>query len=278
MNLKTYTLTTLCLFFLLKINAQNIDPVSSIDNEIDLTLLVEDGLQEQTFSLLADDYHNVFHAQDMITYKINLKYQSTAATTTYFRLKCTFEEVFYASPGLPASFLFRGTTAPVIIPPVKKKKRDNRRPIGIYPYAAEIIYRIHPKNYRVTIELLKYDNIDDYLEGNENYTVNERSKVIYLNATHDMPSQRALSATAFPNPSTDYLIIEHTTNTTNNSPLEVIIFNDKGVKVSQHTVTNSDIEATKASYNLDTSHLQNGTYYVQLSYEGKTQVKTIIKK
>ncbi len=83
---------------------------------------------------------------------------------------------------------------------------------------------------------------------------------------------------AYPNPSIDHLTIEYINTTNENAPLEVVIFNDKGVQVSQHTLINSSIETNSSIYNLDTSHLQNGTYYVQLSLGGKTQVKTIIKE
>lgn len=277
MKMKIYTLTALCLFFFTKISAQNVDAVSSVGNQIDLTLLVKDGLYGQVFDLLAEDNHNVFHQQDMITYNISLNYQSTESTTSYFRLKCEFEVLQYTSPVIPDDFPFLGVTAPVIIPPVKKKKGENIRPIGTYPYLAEVPYRIHPRNYKVTIELLKYHTFDDYMANNNNYIVST-TKVIYLNANHDMPSASEVSMVTYPNPSIGLLTIEYANTTTENTSLNVVIFTNKGVQISQHTLIDSRTETNNSLYNLDTSHLQNGTYYIQLSREGKTQVKTIIKE
>ncbi len=277
MKMKIYTLTALCLFFFTKISAQNVDAVSSVGNQIDLTLLVKDGLYGQVFDLLAEDNHNVFHQQDMITYNISLNYQSTESTTSYFRLKCEFEVLQYTSPVIPDDFPFLGVTAPVIIPPVKKKKGETIRPLGTYPYLAEVPYRIHPRNYKVTIELLKYHTFDDYIANNDNYIVSS-TKVIYLNANHDMPSASEVLMTTYPNPSIGHLTIEYTNTATENIPLNVAIFNNKGVQISQHTLINSSTETNNSLYNLDTSHLQNGTYYVQLSRGGKTQVKIIIKE
>lgn len=270
MKLKIYTLTTLCLLFIVKISAQSIYSTSSINNQIDLTLLVEDGPSRQEFSLLAEDYHDVFHEVDFITYNIRLDYQAGQNITSYFRLRCHFEELASIEPLMTA-------TSPVIIPPVKKKKREARKPTGDYPHLAKIIYRLHRRVYEVTIELLKYKTFDDYNLGTDNYIVST-SKVIYVDARHDIPSNRNASIITYPNPSVDYLTIQFTDDITEHTPLEVVIFNHKGVKMSQHTLVNSGTKTNSTSYNLDTSHLQKGTYYFQLSHGGKTQIKTIVKE
>lgn len=276
MKMKIYTLATLCLFFFTKISAQNVDAVSSIDNEIDLTLLVEDAPLGQEFRLLAEDYHDVFHEIDYINYNISLNYKSTQNVTSYFALRCHFEEILFVNPTNTDDPL-KTATAPVIIPPVKKKKKEPRQVSEGYPHLAKIIYRIHPRVYQVKIELLKYKTYDDYILENDNYTV-RTTKLISINAKHDIPSNSEVSMVTYPNPSIDHLTIELINTTTENLPLEVVIFNDKGVQVSQHTLVNSSTETNSSLYNLDTSHLQNGTYYVQLSHGGKTQVKTIIKE
>jgi len=276
MKLKFYTLTTFCLFFMLKVNAQITDPVSSISNEIDLKLLVKDSPHGQTFSLQSEKYHDVFHEINSITYNISLDYQSSQQITSYFGLKCHFDKINNVDPIAPADPILTAT-APVIIPPIKKKKREVRGYSETYPHLAKIIYRLHSENYKVTIELLKYNTFEDYIAKNDNYIVNT-SKVIYLDARHNISSNSELSAIAHPNPSINYLTIELTQSMIGNIPLEVLIFNDRGIKVSQHTLTKASTPTNSALYNLDTSQLQKGTYYVQLSHGGKTQVKTIIKE
>ena len=270
-------LTTLCLFFIVKINAQSTSSTSSVKNQIDLTLIVKDSSSGQEFSLHAQNYHDVFHQIDTITYNISLDYKSDLDITSYFRIKCVFLRIPSATDPVGfADYPMLGATAPVIIPPVKKKKREARKPFK-YPYLAKVTYPIRPTNYEVAIKLLKYESYEDYIAASNNYIV-KSTKTIYINAAHNLPSSRNASMVAYPNPSMDYLIIKHTNTSVKNTPLEVIIFNDKGVQVSQHTLVNSSIETNSSSYNLDTSQLQNGTYYVQLSHEGKTQVKTIIKE
>lgn len=276
MKLKIYTLTAFCLFFSVKISAQDLDTATSIGNQIDLTLLVEDKPLGQKFSLHADDIHNVL-ALNYINYNISLNYQSGQDITSYFRIGCRFDKIAYIDPANPADPFFLGTTAPVIIPPVKKKKvRVFLDPSETYPFMANVIYRMNSKAYRVTIELLKYESYQDYIDGNDNYSVNA-TKVIYLNVL-DRVANRAASLITYPNPSIDHVIIKPTQTTAKNTPLEVTIYTDKGAKLSQHTLTTTSTDLNKVLYNLDTSHLKKGTYYFQLSHGGKTQFKTIIKE
>ncbi|WP_046758878.1 T9SS type A sorting domain-containing protein [Kordia jejudonensis] len=278
MNLKSYTLTALCLFFMLKINAQATDYSPDVMNKIDLTLLVEDSVSGQKFSLLADDFHYV-QILHFVNYNVRLNYQSQEDTTHYFRIRCIFEDVTLSSPSHTTSLvdpLMLGATAPVIIPPVKKKKK--RQVVDsepIYPYLAKIIYRMYPKRYRVTIELLQYETEQDYLD-NTGTTEVKATKVIFLDTLRH--SSDRSSIVAYPNPTVDYLYIRQTDLAAVNEPLQIVIYSDKGAKMSQHTLTNKSTTPTEALYDVNTSHLPNGTYYVHLTHGGKTEVKTIIKK
>lgn len=278
MKFKIYTLTTLCLFFMTRTTAQGISSPSEIRNQIDLTLLVEDGPSRQEFRLQAEDNHDVYHEIDMINYYISLAYQSSEDTTSYFALRCTFETLTDAD-GIPLVQPLMTATAPVIIPPVKKKKSEIQRAKLDYPYIATIPYRIHPRRYKVTIELLKFETYEDYIAVNNNHTVSA-TKIIYLDATHRISSERTAIVTTYPNPTLDHLTITYTSENAvpSTARTEVTIYNDKGIQVSQHSLVNTSTDIHKPSYTLDTSHLQRGTYYVQIMSEGKTQTKTILKE
>lgn len=297
MNSRIFTLTTLFLFFVIKINAQT-EPVPTsgfpISNELKFTLLVEDIANEQEFKLITDDIYYVL-PHNTLFFNIDLNYLSEVNIVTFYRLRCHFNFPNLGTPPPDPSFF--GITNPVIIPPIRKKKGEiidpqstNQpyRPLGFYPYRLEAEYTIRPTTYSVTVELLKYDNFQDYINNAPNFTLGPTATFI-LNAQNSLNPAMGRNATdtfsvlTFPNPSTNYVTFEYTGEATKNVvsqqlPLGVTIFNSKGVQVSQHSLTGTSKKTNSLSYTLDTSHLQKGTYYFQLSHGSKTQVKTIIKE
>ncbi|WP_430411243.1 T9SS type A sorting domain-containing protein [Kordia sp.] len=283
MKLKIYTLTTFCLFFMIKINAQDMYSFAEVENQIDLTLTIEDGPSGQTFELLTEDNHNIDYRHDFINYNISLEYKSDLHSDGFFWLSCYFLPIGSNAPiTLPDPLL--GATAPVIIPPVRKKKGEVSKLFSSndYPHVAKVVYYMRPTVYQVTIELLRYKTRQDYLEGNEDNSVHFK-KIIFVNAAHPAPSGRNAAVTTYPNPSVNYLTIEFTENGTENPsaptmPLQVAIFNDKGLKVSEHSLTNFTKNANKTRYNLDTSNLPKGMYFCTIQQGTFTQVKTIIKE
>lgn len=294
MNSRIFTLTTLLLFFVVKISAQTpVVPTSNIpiSNQLDFTILVEGERGQQQISLLADDMYYVLPHNDLF-FNLELAYLPDSDNVTFFRLRCDFSPSGFGEPIDPAFF---GITNPVIIPPVRKKNGGSvepqsftDRPIGIYPYKVKAEYVIRPTIYRATVELLKYETFADYINNSPNFTIGPTATFIIHAQNTPTPvmestTTNSFSVLTFPNPSTNHVTFEYTREATENAisqqlPFGVTIFNDKGVQLSQHTLTSTNVKPNSTSYNLDTSHLQKGTYYFQLSHGSKTQVKTIIKE
>ncbi|WP_298509351.1 T9SS type A sorting domain-containing protein [uncultured Kordia sp.] len=296
MNSKLFTLTALFLFFIIKINAQNDiypTPDIPISNVLDFTLLVEDTANGQDFQLLTDDQYSVLPYNDLF-FKIDLQYRSEIDNVTFYRLACSFDRPpSFQDPNAPDHFF--GITNPVLIPPVRKKKGGKfeqvdeiLRPLGTYPYLAKAEYVIRPTIYKVTVKLLEYANFTDYINNSPHYTVGPTASFILFaqnspNPTSERSTSDAFSVTTFPNPSTKFVTFKYTREASENTisaqlPLNVVIYNDKGIQVSQHTLTSAKTKINSIYYNLDTSHLQKGSYYFQLLHRGKTQVKTIVKQ
>ena len=296
MKLKFFTLTTLFLFFIIKINAQNdIFPVpdTPISNVLDFALLVEDTNEGQEFSLLTDDLYSVLPYNDLF-FNIDLQYRSEESTVTYYRLICDFDRPpsFY-DPSIPDHFF--GITNPVLIPPVRKKRDSDLessvrpgRPIGIYPYKVKAEYVIRPTIYKVTVTLLEYANFNDYINNSPIFTEGPKASFILFaqntpNAVSERSTSDTFSVTTFPNPCTDFVTFKYKSEATENTisaqfPLNVTIYNDKGIQVNQHTLNSAKTKKNSIYYNLNTAHLKKGRYYFQLSHGSKTQVKTIVKQ
>jgi len=289
MNSKIFTLTSLFLFFILKINAQSVDiPIS---NELNFNLLVEDTSGGQEFSLHTEPIYYVLPYNDLF-FNLELNFLSEVDNTTFFRFRCDFRSSNLGDPINPA---FLGITNPVLIPPVRKKKErssqfrpDRYTYLGKYPYKVEADHLIRPFIYRVTVELLKYESFLDYIDGNQNYTAGPTATFILYaqnnpTGASESSTTNSLSVIAFPNPSVNSVTFEYANEATANTiskklPLGVTIFNDKGIEVNKYILTSTSTKTNSVSYNLDTSQLPKGTYYFQLSRGSKTQVKTIIKE
>lgn len=279
MNLKHFTHTVLfflcCIF---TINAQTVDPSSS--DKIDILIKVKDTPDGQNLEVSTGTDAYYITPFNNFNIRVDLDYASTQNITSYCRLKFKFIE----SEGIGiAGFAFRGITAPVLIPPVKKKKREGNRPVDSveFPYSTEVEYPIAPKTYEVKMTLLKYETQKDYMEETQNFDP-IHTTTFWLVADSPTPlANDAVVVTTFPNPITDHLTIVYAIAPNNGAqqiPLNVTIFDHSGTQVSQHTLTSTSADASSISYNLDTTQLQAGTYFFQLVRNGETTIKTIIKQ
>lgn len=281
MKLKTFTLTALFLFFLIKINAQN--PYASTDNIVDINFLVTDGINGQNYEITSENEHYVPSGSNFI-FRINLDNSSIEDSVNYFGIQYTLTKLL--SDGTPGEIL-RGITAPVLIPPVKKKKaREGIRPEE-YPFLIHGKHTLLNIRYEVKMNLVKYRSRYDYLNETNGYDRLLPGITFYLNASFSTAafenSSDSFSVLTYPNPSTNFVTFDYTHEATANAvlqqrPLDVTIFNDKGIKVSQYSLANSSTKTNRVSYSLNISHLPKGRYYFQLLHEGKTQIKTILKK
>ncbi|MGH1386162.1 T9SS type A sorting domain-containing protein [Kordia sp.] len=179
---------------------------------------------------------------------------------------------------------------PVIIPPIKKDSVAaslESYHANNYPHIITTNYTPSETNYMVQIDLVKYDNEHDYINDFDNYTTGPSLTIHLTTSTNSSfspeDSTDSFSVTTHPNPSTNHIVFEYPNTSDRNSiskqlPLDVIIFNNKGVKMNQYSLTSTSSKTNNISYNLNISHLQKGRYYFQLSREGKTQVKIIQKE
>lgn len=285
MNLKIFTLSILFLFYIGNTSAQNSSP-APVNDISDIVLRVEDVGNKQKFTLETDSIQ-YFTPGNGYRFRIFLDYQSEANNITYFKLQYSFA-VIHSDGSIDDTEPLQGITAPVIIPPVKKNTTINSFSSissGAYPHSIQSLVPLFPRNYMVTIKLFRYHERQSYMTGNNNYNT-EDIDIEYTLKPYSNPAplgRSSFNIITYPNPSTNHIVFEYP-NTSDKStiskqfPIGVTIFNDKGVKISQHSLTNTSSKANSISYSLNTSHLQKGRYYFQLSYEGKTQVKTILKE
>jgi hypothetical protein len=277
MNLKLFTLATLFLFCLFKANAQVVQ--SPMYNEIDVVLKVKDSADTQKFELATgtDTYYAM--PSDRFVMNIDLLYGATEDITGYFRVKFKFAESEVTDN---VDSLLRGITTPVLIPPVKKKKQRSRPLDSItYPYTTDVKYPILDRNYLVTAILLRYDTLEDYLDDDsENFTPVHSTNFCFLKTSATPLTNEAVVITTFPNPISNHINIVYAvgSGSIQDVPLEVSIFDDSGILVSQNTLPTSTIDNTSVSYYLDTSQLPAGIYFFQLVRNGGTTTKTIIKQ
>ncbi len=280
MNLKNFTLTTLFLCCVVNISAQNVQ--SAAYNNIDMLLTVKDSSQGQRFKLTTGT--DTYYAQPFknLIINIDLDYQSTENVTSYFGLR--FKLPQGDSVGNVGTNSL-GITAPVLIPPVSKKKAERKNPSNsnTYPYTTEVEYPILPKTYNVKVKLLKYATHRDYIEETSNFMVKDSVSFSLIADEFTPNPNEFVVVTTYPNPITNQITIMYAESGTQNpsaaqEPLEVAIFDNTGNPVSQHILTSTSFNDTSVSYTMDTSQLQSGTYYFQLTRAGETTVKTIIKQ
>jgi hypothetical protein len=279
MNLKLFTLTTLFLCCFFKGNAQIVQTGTPF-NEVDLLLKVKDSADTQKFELLtgADTYYSI--PTDSLAMNIDLDYGATQNVTSYIRVKFKFTPDQIEGS---VDNILRGITTPVLIPPVKKKKGEGNRPLNNvgFPFTTKAGYNILNINYTVTAIALKYNTQEDYMENNiENARDVASVNFSFITAAAVPITNEAVVITTFPNPITDHITIKYAVGSggIQDVPLDVSIFDNNGIFVSQHTLTSSNIDATSISYYLDTSQLQAGIYFFQLVRNGGTTTRTIIKQ
>lgn len=280
MNLKNFTLTTLFLLFIGNTSAQTViqTPADDISN---MTLLVEDISNRQVFTLHTEAIHHFTPGNDY-GFRVLLDFQSEARNVTYFRLRYTFA-VLKLDGTIDESEPLMGVTAPVIIPPVKRNIINNYRPIGFYPYFIHNTVPLFPTNYRVTITLYRYENLQDYLAGNGNYTEGPSVQYTLKPFNGSTSTERRATMTTYPNPSTGHVFIEYSNTVSNTFPLkqnliQVTIFNKEGTKISSHHIRNFSTKNNSVVYSLNTSQLLKGMYFFEIKNGTHTQVKTIIKE
>jgi len=281
MNSKIFTLTTLLFLFIIKVSAQI--PYAPIDNIADVDFLVTDGINGQHFVITSENEYYLPNDTNII-FRINLDNSSQENTIGYFGIQYKLTKLL--ADGSPGEII-RGITTPVLIPPVKKKKTISGLRPEEYPFLIHGEHILLNTKYKVEMNLVKYRSRYDYLNETNGYdallpAISFNLNVILGNAISEN-SSNSFFISAYPNPSTDHVTIEHVNaatknSTSHNTPLEVIIFNDKGRKVSNHSLTNLGKKKNKTSYNLDTTHLPKGMYFFQIRHEKGTFIKTIIKK
>ncbi|AXG68655.1 hypothetical protein KORDIASMS9_00871 [Kordia sp. SMS9] len=280
MNLKKITLTTLFLFCIFNISAQNVQ--SAGYNNVDMLLTVADSLQYQKFELTTGT--DTYYAKPFknLFINIDLDYQPTENVTSYFRLEFKFTNPENVGNVGTTSL---GITAPVLIPPVSKKKAERKGPSNsyTYPFTAEVEYPILPITYDVNVKLLKYATQRDYIDKTPNFKVKDSISFSLIAEEFTPNPNEFVVVTTYPNPITNQITIMYAESGTQNptaaqEPLEVAIFDNTGNPVSQHTLMSTSFNDTSISYTMDTSQLQPGTYYFQLTRAGETTIKTIIKQ
>ncbi|MEM6720767.1 MAG: T9SS type A sorting domain-containing protein [Bacteroidota bacterium] len=293
MNLQSIKSTFLLLLFVgIGIASAQMHSSSSV-NIINLDLIISDRLNgEQGVTLTSAPEIDVY-AGHTIGFNINLKYQSSLANTRYFwfgyskpikdaRLSLTNQQAI----DIPVD---DGITAPIIIPPVRKKKVSKDILTSIYPFKvkSDIIPTQIGQRFRVIVVLDEYDNAKDYLLG-ENGKPSAVVHSFYINvlsgaAFTQESTPIEFSMSTYPNPSIDHLTIQHTYTTPLSAPIQptpikVIIYNDQGIFISEHTVASTTTNVNSTLYRIDTTHLVAGTYYFKLIHDGKITVKTVIKQ
>jgi hypothetical protein len=278
MKLKIFTLSTLFLFFSIKTTAQLTH--APTNNIVDITFLISDNFEELTFELTHKDEYLIAPELDLI-FKINLEYRSDQEMVGYFGLQYQIYEV--SPSGIRR--LIRGVTVPVIIPPVRKNRTRVSSESEEYPFEIQDETPLRQANYDVKMNLVKFDSREDYLANSDNYIVFPRINFPLLGITDSEVPRNASNATTlitYPNPSVNEVIIDYANvitknNSSQNLPIEVVIFNDKGIKVSTHTLIGVS-EKNRMLYQLNISHLPKGMYFYQLKRGEKTEIKTIIKE
>lgn len=279
MKLKIFTLSTLFLFFSIKTTAQVTHAPAS--NIVDITFLISDNNDDLTFVLTHEDEYLISTELDLV-FRINLNDQSELDMVGFFGLQYDIYRV--SLDGLLRQHI-RGVTVPVIIPPVRKK-RVRSSESEEYPFEIRDQTDLVQANYEVKMNLVKYHTRADYLANNENYTAYTRIGFLLIATVNHITSSRNApdlpSLIAYPNPTLNELVIEYSKTTPKNNfsqnvPVEVVIFNDKGIKVSTHTLTVVSGN-NRMSYQLNTSHLPKGMYFCQIKRGEKTEVKTILKE
>lgn len=284
MNSKFLTHLTFSLFFVVMLNAQTAP--TPTENVVNLKLIVKDLANNQEFNLHTeeDTYYGLPYTD--FFFLIELDNQSDSYETNYFRLKCIFNQISNSS-AFPGEIL--GATAPVIIPPVKKKKTfaySSQGYVSEYPFLAEIDYTIKPAEYLVTLKLLKYRNQQDYLDGNGNFVI-ETIHTFHLITNHhpDPITTRSTLDTfkikTYPNPTKDNIVIEHSniTNLSNSkTPLNLTIFNKEGNRIRSQKLVGTYTNNNGLQYRVHTSKLPKGIYFFEITKGKNTTVKKIIKE
>ncbi|WP_298509365.1 T9SS type A sorting domain-containing protein [uncultured Kordia sp.] len=279
MNLKFFTLTTLFFFFIVKTNAQT--STTAQYNKIGITLSVEDSISGgQSFKLTAQDEYLIFPYRSTF-FEIDLEYQSTEDIVSYFGIQyklCKMNEGIIGE-------IVRGVTVPVLIPPVRKKKSGFEAGARIggrqYPHKIYTRYVTEYTDYFARIILVKYDSRQDYLDETNNFQEIDTVEFDLIRHTNDnllLNSPESFTVTTHPNPITNQITITTQNAPSPQAPMEVVIFNNKGIKVSNHTLVVFETTENSISYNLDTTHLPKGVYYYKFKQGTKTLVKTIIKE
>lgn len=283
MNSKFLTLSALLLFFTITINAQNQHNEQhqhhASSNLINFSLLVNDASNAQGFQLIAED-EQLISRNGRVNFNMKLDYESAIDTVTYFRLGYRF---FSIHNGMIGDLQF-GVTAPVIIPPVRKKNKSLQRNFN-YPFRFKSDFIPVDGSYFVTIDLVKYETREDYLNdtGVKIPGPSITFKLITVN-TQGSEGRSNFSVKTYPNPSTHEVIIEYLNTSSNdipskNTPLELVIFNNKGIKVSNHVLEPFLQEGSKSAlYYLDVTHLFKGVYYCKLKHGKDVFTKTIVKE
>jgi hypothetical protein len=286
MNLKIFTLSILFLLFIGNTNAQEFSNAST-ENTIEVTIVVDSTSRvlnpRKSFRLIAPDNQSVPRFGNF-RLKVNLEYLSSLSTTSYFRLAY---RVYGTSNGIVGP-LSHGVTTPVIIPPVKKKILQIVEGfVAGYPYVITSNFPLTGANYTVEVELTKYETEQD--QQNDSGVKILLPKIEFTFRTNAYTTARIENTTTplnlitYPNPSTDYVIIE-LVNTTVNSvskkdePLQLTIFNKEGASISTHNLIRTSVENNNSLYNVDITHLPKGMYFFQMKDGKNTQVKTILKE
>ncbi|MBC8755181.1 T9SS type A sorting domain-containing protein [Kordia sp. YSTF-M3] len=273
MKLKIFTLSTLFLFFSIKTTAQLTHAPST--NIVDITFLISDHHDELTFELTHKNEYLISSELDLV-FRINLDYQSVQEMVGYFGLQY---KIYKLSPD-GFRQLIRGVTVPVVIPPVRKNRTRVSSESEEYPFNIYDAIVLEPTNYDVKMNLVKFHTRADYLANNDNYTMYPRISFPLVHVADLLTNRNAPDSSSslitYPNPSINEVIIDYA-NTTQNLPVEVVIFNDKGIKVSAHTLIGVSGNS-RTLYQLNVSHVPKGMYFYQIKRGDKTEVKTIIKK
>jgi hypothetical protein len=277
MKLKIFTLSTLFLFFSIKTTAQITHAHAT--NIVDITFLISDNHDELTFELAHKDEYLISSELDLV-FRINLDYRSVQEMLGFFGLQY---KIYKLSPN-GFRQLIRGVTVPVIIPPVRKNRTRISSDSEEYPFEFLDEIVLEQTNYDVKMNLVKFHTRADYLANNDNYTMYPRISFPLIHIVNDIDTNTPDSSSliAYPNPSINEVIIDYANatienNSSQNLPVEVVIFNDKGIKVSTHTLIGIS-RNSRTSYQLNISHLPKGMYFYQIKRGDKTEVKTIIKK
>ncbi|WP_298417422.1 T9SS type A sorting domain-containing protein [uncultured Kordia sp.] len=289
MNSKIFTLSMMFLLCIGYTNAQGFNPASTNENAIDVVIVVDNNSRaigtKKGFRLHASPDQIINQFSDF-KLRINLEYLSSLFRDSYFRLAYNIGITANGIVGTPS----HGTTAPVIIPPVKKKILSFEQGIVAgYPYLIPSTFPLTGAEYKVYITLIQYETEQD--QQNDTGIKTLGPEIEFTFKTSDYTSSPIDSTTGsgtvnlltYPNPSTDYITIELANITTNpistqQQPIQLAIFNKNGGKVSSHTITRSGIKNKNALYTIATTNLPKDIYFFEITHGKSKTVKTIIKK